>query len=262
MKVRFLAQQLSDGTISSDVAAICEKIREWNWLRRGEAERSVELITLEQMKEARPPYVVEDCREVPLGSIEFVEIYLRKMYGIERLSPILIPAELQCEKYLGRRIAVVHGHEHLTGKAREWRNKKIFIKSASQLKCDYTGLYDIARDRLPMDAKFFLSEPVDICSEWRVFVWKHHIRGVRHYAGDQWLLPDRGVVAEMVKAYTLAPNAYTLDVAVCEDGKSGQKRTIVVEAHNFISCGLYGFEDAALPSMCIQGLLWELQNQH
>lgn len=261
MKVRFLAQQLPDGTISSDVAVICEKIREWNWLRRGEEERNVELITLEQMKKVSPPYVMEDCWEIPLGSIEFVEMYLKKMYGLERISPILIPAELQVEKFLGRRIAVVQGPECLSDKAREWQSKKLFIKSASQLKCDYTGVYDITRDRLPVDSNFFLSEPIAIRSEWRVFVWRSQIRGVRHYAGDPWLLPDRGVVSEMVRAYTLAPDAYTLDVAVCEDRKSGQQRTVAVEVHNFISCGLYGFEDVALSSMCIQGLLWELQNQ-
>jgi len=41
----------------------------------------------------------------------------------------------------------------------------------------------------------------------------------------------------MIKAYTKAPVAHTLDVAI-----SGGE-TVIIEVHDFFSCGLYGFAD-------------------
>jgi hypothetical protein len=45
----------------------------------------------------------------------------------------------------------------------------------------------------------------------------------------------------MIKAYSKeAPVAYTLDVGV------NKKHTFIIEAHDFFSCGLYGFADLKL----------------
>lgn len=41
----------------------------------------------------------------------------------------------------------------------------------------------------------------------------------------------------MIKQYITAPIAYTLDVGI-SDGK-----TVVIEVHDFFSCGFYGFSD-------------------
>lgn len=253
MKVRFLVQHLPDGTINPDAAVVCEKVREHNWLHQETTPYEISLVTMEEMRATLPAYITDDSCDVPIGSIEFVETFLLRMYGVEGLIPILIPKELQRERYLGRRIAVVCDHTALREKAREWNREKVFLKSASQLKCDYTGVYNPANDHLPRDSAFFLSEPLTMLSEWRIFIWKGKVVGVRNYAGDQWLLPSREMVEEMVRNYTGAPDAYTLDVAVCQVGEDVPHRTVVVEVHRFISCGLYGFEETILPSMCIRG---------
>lgn len=263
MQARFLVQKLPDGTIPPDVATICEKVREWNWLQPEKAPYEIALLSLEQMQSMLPPYLPEDICEIPLGSIEFVEVFIRKMYGIERLTPLLIPKDFQAERYLGRRIATARSHELLRGKAIEWNTTRVFLKSASQLKCDYTGIYDLTRERLPDDMEFFLSEPLSILSEWRIFVWQKRIVGIHNYAGDQWLLPDKDMVEEMVSSYSNAPDAYTLDVAICNDKETGHQRTVVIEVHNFVSCGLYGFEGTMLPSMCVRGFRFAiLQANH
>lgn len=42
----------------------------------------------------------------------------------------------------------------------------------------------------------------------------------------------------MIEEYKEAPIAYTLDVAITDKGD-----TVVLEVHDFFSCGLYGFND-------------------
>ena len=243
MGKRFFVQRLPDGTIGASEAVICERIRERNWLYPDEGQTEIELASLEQVRERKSHHFDEGINEIPLGSIEFVEAFLSRTYDMnEPLNPILIPTELQSERYLGRRISIVRSAESANDVARKWNCKKVFLKSASKLKCDFAGVYDLEQDRLPEDSAIFLSEPLDIRSEWRAFIWRHRIVGIKNYAGDQWLLPDRDIAEEMVERYTAAPESYTLDMAVCWDKRIGQRRTTVVEVHNFISCGLYGFE--------------------
>ena len=58
----------------------------------------------------------------------------------------------------------------------------------------------------------------------------------------------------MVRAFANAPKAYTLDVAVLRNGQ-----TAVIEVHNFISCGLYGFTNHRLPLRYLDGIRFELE---
>lgn len=51
----------------------------------------------------------------------------------------------------------------------------------------------------------------------------------------------------MIEGFKEAPEAYTIDVGVTSDGN-----TVLIEVHDFFSCGLYGFDDAKnLPNMYI-----------
>lgn len=82
-----------------------------------------------------------------------------------------------------------------------------------------------------------VSTPIDnIISEWRVFVFNDAIVDAKNYRGDFFVCPDEETVSNMVKAYKNSPRAYTLDVAVTNEGK-----TVVIECHRFFSCGTYGF---------------------
>ena len=47
--------------------------------------------------------------------------------------------------------------------------------------------------------------------------------------------------------------AYTLDVGILPNG-----RTAVIEVHNFVSCGLYGFDHPVLTAMIANGYKTEL----
>ena len=257
MQYRFIIQKNQDGTMSSDCATVCEVLKEQNWLHQGETPYQIQLRTFEAMKRDMFPYLTDpDVFEVPVGSIEFVEAYLRKMYGIEKMVPLLVPIQLDIPEYLGRKDALVCSKSELRDKASEWGAEEVFLKSASQLKCDYTGVYDIRKDTLPSDKEMYISEVLNIFSEWRVFVSNERIVGVKHYLGDPWAMPDKSVVYQMVREYTDCSAAYTLDVAVAADLYSGKPSTVVIEVHPFVSCGLYGFEGKELPKMLIQGFRW------
>ena len=133
----------------------------------------------------------------------------------------------------------------------------LFVKESAR----YKGITDIISSKedleiLP-DVDYDISEVIDIQSEWRVFVQMDEVVGVKHY-GTEHVFPlpvDKKQVLDMVKTIERArydgyafPLSYTLDIAVNESG------SFLIEAHPFVSCGLYGFADyQRLPSMMIQG---------
>lgn len=68
-----------------------------------------------------------------------------------------------------------------------------------------------------------------------IFVLRNRILSACPYVLGEWSAPDRKVVQTM--ANTLRLPACAMDVAVLESG-----RTVLLEVHPFIWCGLYGFE--------------------
>jgi hypothetical protein len=84
------------------------------------------------------------------------------------------------------------------------------------------------------------SEVVKWASEYRVFVLRGKIVGMRLYAGDASLLPEPGVVQEIVatlEASGTARAAYALDIGVLQEG-----RTALVEMNDAYALGSYGLE--------------------
>lgn len=125
MQYRFIVQKNQDGTMSSDCATACEVLKEQNWLHQDETPHLIQLKTFENMERDMFPYLTDpDVFEVPVGSIEFVEAYLRKMYGIEKMVPLLVP--IQLAEYLGRKDALVSSKSEVRDKASEWGAEEIF----------------------------------------------------------------------------------------------------------------------------------------
>ena len=93
----------------------------------------------------------------------------------------------------------------------------------------------------------FISEVVDIDSEWRGFVFNGELLGLRCYLGAFDLFPDVDLVREMIGVYKNSPRAYTIDVGVSQ--KLG---TFLIEIGHIFSSALYGFNDCrVLPQMFI-----------
>lgn len=168
---------------------------------------------------------------IPVGSVEFVSEYINKFYGVIP-KPINIPAELISQDFCGRN--VINGTNLDIDGLR-------FVKSNDKIK-SFTEICDSA----PV-GNYQISDLINIQSEYRCFVYKQKLVGINNYSGDFTIFPDIDKINKMIESFKSAPVAYTLDVAIC-DGD-----TVVIEVHDFFSCGLYGFSDLKiLPYMFSQ----------
>lgn len=240
--------QSENGMLSEDVTTVRECICEYNWLNPKDKY---------EIRYASKSDIISNNYSdfIPVGSIEFVEECLRNYKGISQIKPILIPDELSA--FSGRSYAVAGSKSYISNVFALRNTPKVFVKSASRCKCDYTGIYGIKEiSRIPEDL-YFVSEPVSIISEWRVFVFMGKIQDIRCYDGDFWKIPDKRTVEKMVESYQNCSPAYTLDVAVVKT-KNGFK-TVVMEVHNFISCGLYGFHSRRILPMLTGAYKYEIQ---
>ncbi len=181
---------------------------------------------------------------IPIGSVEFTLEWFKAM-GIENVKPLNIPQELW--KFCDRLVTVdycvnVRGH--------------LMKKDTDKIKDICNGETYIHENQIY--TRYFFSEWVDnIVSEWRVFVFNGEIQDIRCYLGDPWVIPDKHYVEEVVDVYSKIRNtAYTLDVLVTD------KKTEILELHDFFSCGLYGFEDfRVLPLMYRRAISFILMEQ-
>ena len=216
---------------SEDTSTVFSLIDEHNWLHPDSKHKCM-TSSLSRLS-SLSLRTLKSC--IPIGSIEFVESVAGLAHNLPQFSPLLIPQKVSANpEWVGRRVAVEEG----IGKAGEvferFGTDRLFMKSASRLKSDFTDIYR-RTDHLPQtDDAIFFSECVDFTSEWRVFVFRSKMIDLRNYAGDSWILPDKETVLSMVSAIGMSIPAYTLDVGV-----AGGK-TLMVEVHNFVSCGLYG----------------------
>lgn len=194
-------------------------------------------------------HIVSPDRYTPVGSVEFVSAYLRKFYpdSVEALKPLNVPEELF--PYAGRTIVNVRDADDMNAFANDGL---LYRKSSNTIKDPANGPFH------PKHASecigFQVSEPVDIQSEWRVFVFHDQVQHIANYSGDCLQFPDRFEINRMVETYEgHSPVAYTLDVGVGRCYGRLRASTFVIEVHRFFSCGLYGFGDhQRIPKMLSQ----------
>lgn len=68
--------------------------------------------------------------------------------------------------------------------------------------------------KVPDTAEVWVCEPLDIISEFRVYVHDGDILGVKHYYGEWDVVPRKNEVERVVKAYKPCPITYGIDFAV------------------------------------------------
>lgn len=196
---------------------------------------------------------------IPVGSVEFVNDILERIYSHPKLSSINIPRQLDSPEYLLRRIWPNGDYKSVLALYQDEPHRKLYIKPAGCVKEFPCEEYDADRfenEFCDYKGSLFASAPLpcSISSEWRLFIENETILDVRPYfISDTWRFPDLGIVQKMVRAYNASPPAYTMDVAVLSNGA-----TVLMEVHNFISCGLYGFEGSKILSMLRYGFRYEL----
>ena len=172
---------------------------------------------------------------VPIGSVNFVSAYLQYFHDITP-KPQNIPNELLKPELLQRFV--------FNGTEREIEGVK-FVKSNDKIKA-YTEIVNDSTD-VP-EGNYQISDVISIDSEWRAFIYRGKLVGLQNYCGEFTLFPQVSAIKKMIAEYKSAPIAYTLDIGVAHTPPFAY--TFIIEAHDFFSCGLYGFADLAiLPQM-------------
>lgn len=164
-----------------------------------------------------------------VGSIEFLKMVARRI-GFSMPFPLNIPTSI--ESYAGRQISY--------GKIKDITSYPVFIKPADELKLFPGGVIShepsLTIPELKEDTRLLISEVVDFVSEYRCFVFKGKLVGVRHYSGSFYYYPEIAIIENCIHNYFDAPVAYCIDFGITSDGK-----TMLVEVNDFWSCGTYGF---------------------
>jgi hypothetical protein len=217
--IKFLIQTI-DGEVKHDFSfALIESLRYQAWADKTSPFMYTYMDTnglrLNQFKPIYSDYI-------PVGSVEFVSDFLFQFFGKIPL-PINIPAELMSEDFT---------HRHVKNGTELDIVQKSFVKSNDKIK-SFTEICDHA----PI-GNYQISDIIEIESEWRAFVYNGELVGLQNYSGSFTEFPNVYLIKVMINAYKSAPIAYTLDVAITKGGW-----TSVIEAHDFFSCGLYGFAD-------------------
>jgi hypothetical protein len=98
----------------------------------------------------------------------------------------------------------------------------------------------------PSDMPVYACDPINIVSEFRVYVLAGEILGVKHYYGEWNVVPSIGFVNEVVKNYKPSPISYGVDIGV-----DMQRRSFVIEANDGCNLGNYGLDSIHYGEMII-----------
>ena len=203
---------------------------------------------------------------IPVGSLEFVQTFLREFHNIPHMNPIEIPKCLRLPHILLRDYRIV-SYNNLPREG-EW-----FVKDVNKLKSwtyqgEIANLFSSNSFYEPVDKThlFQVSELLPILSEYRIIVIENKIFGIQFYNGDPTVMPtpkEIKKIKEMVVRYSASkdcPGAYTLDVAVVKAENEDGRDLALIEAHCATSAATYGCRGAFLPRMYQLGFKWYLRH--
>lgn len=166
---------------------------------------------------------------IPIGTVEFVCTHLKNL-GRGRPEPLDYP---DCLKdYLGREIKFDYPC---------FAPPLYYIKplNTKQFTCDTKEeleKLDIS-EVSEGGVKCWISEPIDITQEYRMYVMNDALIGYSRYDAleEDDVLPNLRVVNDMIRRYRHeAPRAYTLDVALLRKGG-----TVLIEVNDMFATGYY-----------------------
>ena len=98
----------------------------------------------------------------------------------------------------------------------------------------------------PDDLPVYVCEPIDIESEFRVYVHDGDILGVKHYYGKWHKVVDPLFVNTVVKNYKPSPIAYGVDIGVTKSD-----RCFVLEVNDGCNLGNYGLDSIHYGEMIV-----------
>lgn len=198
-------------------------------INREKYSHTYKLVSLEELSDSC------DKEAICIGDLVFVGKYLELVHGIKKINPIEIPICLRSPEFLGREYSIVEKKDIP-------KSGRYFIKDVTELKkftyCGEAELLWEMEGLIKDDRLYQVSECIDIVAEYRVIVHWDEIIRCDYYDGISPLIfPDIKVINKAVAIYSMEPSrpkSYTMDIAVTSD-----RKTCLLEIHDFISCGLY-----------------------
>ena len=133
---------------------------------------------------------------IPVGSIDFMKEYFKIYHPNVKLEPIKI--DLFSDEVLGRKLFYQKG-KILT---KTCIVNKVFIKEH-----DFKGFRDalfLNPDELKLDnteAEYLVSDLLDIASEYRCFVHRGKLVGMKHYLGNVYDIPNEKYVSKVISEF-------------------------------------------------------------
>ena len=184
--------------------------------------------------EYNPEYVL-------VGTIDDTKAYLSKG-GIKIPSPLNIPDSLFTSKLLQRKIEI-----KTLKQFKEETELPIFVKPYSKVKEFYSGVISHTWSRSTLfhevdeDTMVLTSEIVDFVTEYRCFIHKGELVGIKHYSGDFKVFPDIKSIESAIKLYENQPIGFTMDFGVIYSNL-GLPLTVLVECNDGWAIGNYGLD--------------------
>ena len=176
---------------------------------------------------------------IPIGDLDFTRVCLRKSDNIQSLNTIEIPEIL--------------------------RNSH-FIKSAQTLK-DFTylgSMENISENygiKINPDELYVVSSIIEnVQAEYRVFVHRGKILGIKQYDGDplteitKQSIERLKQIVGVLSIDSQMPKSYTIDIMAYKNEQTGEMDFEIIEVHPIVSVGLYGFDSDKLLEMYVDGI--------
>jgi len=194
-----------------------------------ENDRKYKLLPFEELSGLNGDYAYFMNQHHFVGSVEF----MREVFRLAGIETPRLPSnsDRECE-FLSLSEALIRakGGERLFIKPIETKLFTGFV---------YEGFEYSLLDKLPGETPVMVYQPFEhkILSEWRIYVHKHKITDSHQYEGNYRFTPDYNKFEEMVETNKQKgfPIAYTIDVAVLENGEN-----VVVEFNDMWAIGNYG----------------------
>ena len=123
---------------------------------------------------------------------------------------------------------------------------------------DTPGAYRI---KINPDELYVVSSVIEnIQAEYRVFVHRGKIVGIKQYDGDllteitRQSIERLKQIVEVLNIDTKMPKSYTIDIMAYRNDETGKLDFEIIEVHTVVSIGLYGFDSDKLLEMYIDGI--------
>ena len=198
---------------------------------------------------------VVPCKEtVVVGGIPVINWFYDKL-GVTNPHLEDYPDELV--RHTGRtltQVTIGWVREQIQKDLEENQINQYFIKPLAGARKSFTGhivsrFVDLLKTSCLDDGVIvWYSNVIKFVSEYRAFVHKGKLVGLKHYKGDFRIFPLTHVIDDMIKAYITAPVAYSLDVGIA-DPEHHTLHTRLIEVNDSNALGCYGLHPVTYANM-------------